>query len=99
MNLVGKGSGYGKEPRSRLLGMVLGDLRDQVGGASDGVVRPGQQHRRDGIIAATCPTIRVRITDPTSAVGIADAKPMSGAAEVSKVAGGRAIGAQTSTPT
>jgi len=26
MNLVGKGSGYGKEPRSRLLGMVLGDL-------------------------------------------------------------------------
>jgi hypothetical protein len=32
-----------------------------------------QQHRRSGIIAATCPAVRVRIMNPTPQVRFADA--------------------------
>ena len=41
---------------------------------------PGQQQRRSGIIAATCPAVRVRIigSNPIPEVGIAGAKPTEG---------------------
>lgn len=45
----------------------------------------GQQHRRSGIIAATCPAVRVRIigSNPIPGVGIADAKPTEAASQTS----------------